>query len=299
MNEQEQLNFDAGPEPAEPEAPAQPEAPAPERRLNAYEQRQEERRERLQERADKHAAKGDQLYQRAHSMAEVIPFGQPILVGHHSEKRDRNYRERIHNTFGKAFGEMDYAKDLKQRADAVGSAGVSSDDPDAVAKLTEQVEELEAAHALMKRCNEEYRKVGTAALEALPPVLLERAKRYMEHWPGGARVPFPNLAGSSTNIRRVKERIELLRREEARRDETPEPASIQAAGFVIEEDRDLNRMLLRFPGRPPDSVCSFLRQRGWRWARTWGAWSRQLNQGARHEIAWSRPIIEQKIAEAS
>ena len=24
----------------------------------------------------------------------VIPFGQPILIGHHSEKRDRNYRRR-------------------------------------------------------------------------------------------------------------------------------------------------------------------------------------------------------------
>ncbi len=32
-------------------------------------------------------------------MAQAIPFGQPILVGHHSEKRDRRYRGRIENHF--------------------------------------------------------------------------------------------------------------------------------------------------------------------------------------------------------
>ncbi|MEE8059026.1 MAG: DUF3560 domain-containing protein [Pseudomonadales bacterium] len=41
------------------------------------------------------------VYKRAKDMAPVIPFGQPILVGHHSEHRDRRYRDRIHNTFVK------------------------------------------------------------------------------------------------------------------------------------------------------------------------------------------------------
>lgn len=50
-------------------------------------------------------------------MASIIPFGQPILVGHHSEQRDRNYRDRIHNTFGKAFAEQDKAAYYHSKAE--------------------------------------------------------------------------------------------------------------------------------------------------------------------------------------
>ncbi|MCC3151437.1 DUF3560 domain-containing protein, partial [Bifidobacterium bifidum] len=71
--------------------------------MNSYERKQEARRERLEARAEKARTEAKATYDRAHTMAEAIPFGQPILVGHHSEKRDRNYRGKIHNTFGKAF----------------------------------------------------------------------------------------------------------------------------------------------------------------------------------------------------
>jgi hypothetical protein len=76
-------------------------------------QRQQEKAEgraaRAEARAGNAAAKSDQLFDRAKKMASVIPFGQPILVGHHSEKGDRNCRDKIHNTFGKAFEEQDKA----------------------------------------------------------------------------------------------------------------------------------------------------------------------------------------------
>ena len=55
-------------------------------------------------------------------MASAIPFGQPILVGHHSEGRDRRYRDRIHNTFGKAFATMDKADYYEERPPRSGAA---------------------------------------------------------------------------------------------------------------------------------------------------------------------------------
>src|ERR1700744_2110908 len=76
----------------------------------------EARAERANHLAEKAEEKSDALYQKARDMADVIPFGQPIHVGHHSEQRDRNYRERIHNTYGKAFAEMDKAKYYEQKA---------------------------------------------------------------------------------------------------------------------------------------------------------------------------------------
>ncbi|ATB60844.1 MULTISPECIES: DUF3560 domain-containing protein [Xanthomonas] len=97
--------------------------------MNSYEAKLEARRERLLARAQEASKNADNLHKKARSMAGVIPFGQPILVGHHSESRDRNYRERIHKTFGKAFTEMDNAKHYASKAAAVGTGGISSDDP--------------------------------------------------------------------------------------------------------------------------------------------------------------------------
>ncbi|MCH5684264.1 DUF3560 domain-containing protein [Niabella sp. W65] len=51
----------------------------------------EERRQKRIDYAKKQAAKNeqlsDELYNQASKMSSAIPFGQPILVGHHSEKK--------------------------------------------------------------------------------------------------------------------------------------------------------------------------------------------------------------------
>lgn len=79
--------------------------------------RAENRAERAEHSAEKADAKSDALYSYAKKMADIIPFGQPILVGHHSEKSDRNFRNKIHNTFGKAFAEMDKSTYYKEKAE--------------------------------------------------------------------------------------------------------------------------------------------------------------------------------------
>ena len=60
------------------------------------------RRERLERKLEKRADwagkakdRSAAAFDAAGKRAEGIPFGQPILVGHHSERRDRNYRARI------------------------------------------------------------------------------------------------------------------------------------------------------------------------------------------------------------
>ena len=57
-----------------------------------YLERKERRVERCKELAAKNAKLSATLYNEAKGMQDTIPFGQPILVGHHSEKRDRNFR---------------------------------------------------------------------------------------------------------------------------------------------------------------------------------------------------------------
>jgi len=73
------------------------------------------RQERLGAKAEKLESVAESKLEQAHKMADVIPFGQPILIGHHSEGRDRRYRERIHGTYEKGFEAMKEAKEVSQR----------------------------------------------------------------------------------------------------------------------------------------------------------------------------------------
>ena len=129
--------------------------------MNSYEEKQEARRQRYLERAEKARLEGNAKHEQAHQMASVIPFGQPIHVGHYSEGRDRRYRERIHNLFGNAFAAMEKADYYKEKASAVGLGGISSDDPDAIEKLSKKLEGLKESHELMKKVNRVIRQGKT------------------------------------------------------------------------------------------------------------------------------------------
>lgn len=85
--------------------------------INRQQEKAAVRAERAEANAVKAEYRSEELLNKAREMAGVIPFGQPILVGHHSEKRDRNYRNKIHNTFGKAFAEQDKAAYYEQKAE--------------------------------------------------------------------------------------------------------------------------------------------------------------------------------------
>ncbi|MFE3182722.1 DUF3560 domain-containing protein [Streptomyces violascens] len=84
-------------------------------------ERAEARAERFDERAGRAGANSKALHASAHRLADSIPFGQPILIGHHSERRARRDQERIHNTTGKAIAEGERSSYWAGRAAASGS----------------------------------------------------------------------------------------------------------------------------------------------------------------------------------
>lgn len=104
--------------------------------MNKYEEKQARRKEYYEAKSKALENEAEELSNRASKMASAIPFGQPILVGHHSERRDRRYREKIHNTFAKSFETQEKAKYYAAKAESVGMGGISSDDPDAIKKIT-------------------------------------------------------------------------------------------------------------------------------------------------------------------
>ena len=69
--------------------------------MNSYEERQAKKLAYYKEKAVKFSKESASTYNQAKQMSSMIPFGQPILIGHHSERGDRNYRNRISNKFDK------------------------------------------------------------------------------------------------------------------------------------------------------------------------------------------------------
>ena len=111
-----------------------------------YNDRREERAERLEERASKARAESHAAFQVAHEIGSRIPMGQPILVGHHSEKHHRRDLDKIDRNMRKSVDAGKKADYYEQRAETARSnSAISSDDPDAVEKLEAKLAAYQAA----------------------------------------------------------------------------------------------------------------------------------------------------------
>lgn len=78
--------------------------------------RAEERADRFSDYSGKRAHEARAAREAISAITENIPFGQPILVGHHSERRARKDAERVENGIRKAVQLWDTASYWKQRA---------------------------------------------------------------------------------------------------------------------------------------------------------------------------------------
>lgn len=80
--------------------------------------RQEERAERFSGYSEKRATESEQTLNAVDALSSAIPFGQPILVGHHSERRARNDAKKIENGMKRAVMLFERAGYWEERAAA-------------------------------------------------------------------------------------------------------------------------------------------------------------------------------------
>lgn len=234
-----------------------------------YATRQEDRRLGFEMRAEKASKESLETYNRAKSMASVIPFGQPILVGHHSERRDRNYRAKIHNTYGKAFALDDKAQYYQGRAASVGHSGIASDDPEAISKLNDKLKGLVANQERMKAINKALKAGNDHALAklGLSDIDIEDAKK--TDFLGRVGFPAYALSNNSAEIRRTKKRIEDLKN---LRQRTPINFENEEFKVYVEDGRVLVHC---FQGKPNEAARQFIKERCFKWSRYRNAWSRK------------------------
>jgi phospholipid N-methyltransferase len=78
--------------------------------------RAEERADRFETYSDNRAKDADRAQAAVHAIADNIPLGQPILVGHHSERHARRDAEKIENGMRRAVNMWKTSEYWKQRA---------------------------------------------------------------------------------------------------------------------------------------------------------------------------------------
>lgn len=175
--------------------------------MSTYRERRLARAERLRGWSAANEARSAQRYDAANQIAAGIPFGQPILVGHHSEGRHRRDLDRIDAGLRASF-----ELDVKARAQAATADEIEAqvdnsiydDDPDAVDRLTAKLARLEAKREQMKAANAAYRKAHRAELAAMTP------------YQRGQSVPWPaySLSNLSGSISRTRDRLARLQRQQ-------------------------------------------------------------------------------------
>lgn len=257
---------------------------------NSYEERQEARRARYKERAERARQDANAKANRATTMADCIPFGQPILVGHHSEGRDRRFRARIGQVMTQAVEAGKKADYYDQKADGVGKGGISSDDPQAIEKLTAQLEKLDADSLKMKAANKAIRKNDREALAKLG--YSETIIDHLFKPDHVGRVGFADfeLTGNRANARRIRQRIEILKKTRARED-----VEQDGKGYTYREDAEENRVMFEFEGKPDAATRQVLKDHSFRWSPTRGksgAWVRHLNNAGIYNAQCVRNVLD-------
>ena len=245
----------------------------------SYETRREARIDRLRAAADKADQEAKSRLGTADKMASMIPFGQPILVGHHSEGRDRRYRERIHSNMRKGLDAQKKAENLRARAEAAANnTAIFSDDPQATEKLEAKLERLQGRQEMMKAANRLVRKEDREGLAEMGFSDSNITSLLTPDFCGRLGFPAYELTNNNANIRNIRQRIEKIAAHAD--DETTES---EIAGVQIVDNVEDNRLQIFFPGKPAVEVRTELKRAGFRWAPSIGAWQRHRSNQASYE----------------
>lgn len=243
-------------------------------------ERQEARANRYRELAENATKQSTEAYEKSHKMVEHIPMGQPILVGHHSEKAHRNLLNRSWDAMGKSVELDEKAKYFEQKAQAAeNNDSIYLGDDDAVERLEEKLADLEKKQETMKETNKIIRSKKLAEIEKHDK-LIELGysedgvrKVFTPNYMGDIGYPSYSITNNGANIRRVKEQLERAKQMKSTEDKEYTIGEVR----IVENYKE-NRLQLFFSGKPDDDTRSQLKHNGFRWSRFNGCWQSYLNR---------------------
>lgn len=247
-----------------------------------YEEKKQARIERLNAKADKLLAESNSLLENGDKMLGAIPLGQPLVS------------QSLRSYHGRAVSKIDQSMEIREKAAyyrqkaiaAENNTAVYSDDPNAVAKLQDKLAQCEAKQEYMKAANRYYRQNGTMQGFEEIARLDESVK---EGYPWGT-APFSSYALSNNNaeIHRLRKRIQSLGISR-----NGGYTGWEFEGGKAVANTEIMRLQLIFDERPDEEKRCILKQNGFRWSPSEGAWQRQLNNTAIYaagRIDFIRPL---------
>ncbi len=252
------------------------------------EERIERNRERHENRAERAEDRASAARSRSDSLVAGIPFGQPILVGHHSERGHRNALRKSQDAMFRSVDETSKAMRERRAADSCDSTGISIEDDDAEALLLQEIEKAEETRDMMKASNRIVRQKPKneptpeklAALVELGMKETTAAKLFTPDFAGRVGIPGYELSNRGANIKRMKGRLlELSRLAEIEDDEEILAGTCEGKDFRFVTDTDDQRLRFESPRLSRDA-CKLLSQSGFKWSRNRGCWVRLLNENA-------------------
>ena len=241
------------------------------------------RRERLEAKLEKRAewaekaqVRATQRFDTAHQISDGIPMGQPVLVGHHSERHHRRDLDRIDTNMRKGIEETRLANHHDAKADGLARQlkhSIFSDDIDAIAALEARIAERTRQLERMKALNAAYRSFtkldGKSGLPDLTHDVLAKMQERLNapdvySW---CRVPHPSyeISNLGATIRTDRERLLEIHARQAKAERA------EAAGGVVVEDLSLRYCRVTFAEKPERSVIDALKAAGFRWGN--GSWT--------------------------
>jgi Domain of unknown function (DUF3560) len=177
-----------------------------------YRDRRMAKAERLKGWADGREAKSDAAFERSKAISDQIPFGQPILAGHHSEGRARRDADRITNGMRQGVEHSRKAEEMRSRAaniEAAAAGAIYSDDPDAAERLRAKIADLEAQRARIVAFNKTCRKgaADPSILSDEQRVQLAGVLRYSSFQSKGGAFPAYATSNLSGQISAARKRL--------------------------------------------------------------------------------------------
>ncbi len=241
------------------------------------EERLDNLRERHERRAEKAQSEADSRFKYVDHMVDIMQ-GEPIKIGHHSEKRHRRDHERVHSNMRKGIEADKLASHSRGMAATVEHSGISIEDDDAQTLLAEKIAGLEKKQAYMKRVNREWRKCK-GDVDKMPQELRKVVRTWLEIKEDYWRAPFEGweLSNNNANIKRCKARqVEIERIDEIEDDQEVASGTCEGKAFRFVTDTGDHRLRFESPRLSKDA-CKVLKRNGFRWSPTRDAWVRLLN----------------------
>lgn len=256
-------------------------------------ERMERRLEKRQEWAEGRARKAGSASDRAYTLMEGLTPGQPILVGHHSEKRHRAHLAKIDSAMRASVENGEMAAHHRAKASGIESqleSSIFSDDDDAIEQLQAKVESLEAERKRMRDINAAWRKAKKpkpddaegwqkivddprTSGEDIAALRFAMARTNAMHYGEANLQPFQpyQLSNLGGRITQAKKRIESVKAQQAR-----SQAAEEAGGVVISRSTEHNWATVTFAEKPERALINELKAAGYRWGG--GSWSGYLDK---------------------